>query len=433
MGSWWGTVRGYGGVRVQLAATRHGPEHEGPFLGRRLTVDAADFVTSDGTPVISLLKSADPRLTFIYGVQKIIQPSIEQPFDRDLLYWTVRQLHAVDPERTRRIFWEVGNEVVGAHFDPKGIARLPENRGIKREDNFQGYDLAWKQEYYAEEYLAPAIEAIRRASQDVYGDPRAIRILLGSMNPYNQPNRKFLEKTMATVFSGRIATSLKGKPLADEIDALNVHYMFSDGRDQFDRVTAKEKTMQQYTEAYLRTGMVKRLWITEEYGGVGKGGTSIVDTGFRFLGWAARNRLDAEQTRLIWYGDRAGDGGGRSAVELLGRFLADRRLSYRSCNWPGLDGHLLLAQGGDGAHRLIAALIPRDGVMPAQLHVDLPKGLSAGRIILVRYRDDASPQFERPSFAEQDRTLTIDLPTPLAGASLLLVTPENDAFRTESD
>ena len=53
---------------------------------------------------------------------------------------------------------------------------------------FFGYDLKWKEEYYVNDYLAPAVEAIERAAKDVYGDPRRIRILLGSMNPYNKPN-----------------------------------------------------------------------------------------------------------------------------------------------------------------------------------------------------------------------------------------------------
>ena len=428
MGAWWGTVRGYGGARVGLT-TRSGEAIEGPFQQHQVAVQANDFTTTDGTPVLPLLEAADRRVTFIYGVQKLIRPTLE-PFDRDLLYVTVRRLHAANPELGRRICWEVGNEVVGAHFDPKGIARLPENHGIKREDNFQGYDLDWKRDFYIEEYLAPAVEAIRRAAQEVYGDPRTIRILLGSMNPYNKPNRAFLEKTMAATFTGRQAPSLAGHTVASQIDALNVHYMFSTGRENFDGVLAKTETMQCYVDQYLRTGLVKRLWITEEYGGVGKGGVSIVAAGFRFLAWVAANRLDSEQTRVIWYGDKAEDGGGRAAVELLGRFLEGRRLDYRCQAESELTLHLLHATATGKDPRLLAALIP-SRPFTGTISLALPEGLAPGSITLVRYAAEAAPRNERLTVTLEDRRLDLKITEAVAEPALLLISTADDVGALE--
>jgi len=109
------------------------------------------------------------------------------------------------------VAWEIGNEIVSGHFNPRGLPKERVARGPAPDGTYHGYDLRWKLDYYVNQYLAPAVEAIERASQDVYRDPGAIRILVGSMNPYNKPNITFLKQVMAARFDGRFAPSLRGQ------------------------------------------------------------------------------------------------------------------------------------------------------------------------------------------------------------------------------
>lgn len=212
-----------------------------------------------------------------------------------------------------------------ARGDLPGKRQEQEPRPGQREDNFFGYDLKWKEDYYVNEFLAPAIEATERASKDVYGDPLRIQVALGSMNPYNRQNIEFLANVMDRTFDGRQAPTLKGEPIWKHIDLLTVHSMTGSPRSI--------ETLQQYHDDYLKTGKVKGIWITEDHGRAGKGPVTILDRGLRFLAWAARNNLSGAQTRLCWWGEgeREPGGSGREATALLGGFLAGRplHLSHR--------------------------------------------------------------------------------------------------------
>jgi hypothetical protein len=223
---------------------------------------------------------------------------------------------------------------------------------VAPDGKFHGYDLDWKEDFYVEEYLAPAIEVIERASNDVYGDPRKIKILLGSMNPYNRQNIEFLRNVMQREFNGRCAPTLAGEPVWKHIDVLTVHYMFGGERTV--------QRMQGYVDDYLRTGKVDGIWMTEDHGRAGKGPVTVIDRGFRFMAWVARNKLDATQARLVWWGDGARKPGGsaRDAERLLGDFLCGRTLHF--LDWAGDDGHIYVISDGVDTEtsRILVALVP---------------------------------------------------------------------------
>lgn len=372
VGRWWNTVRSYGGTHTGVYATDDSPKHVGPFTGRTVRVGLADFHSrfnrSRRCAEQLIPDLIEHRFTAIYQMTTIVRPSLE-PFDKDLAYWTVYQIHKKFPEAWQRVAWQIGNEVVSAHFDPKGVKRQGKPPEVSPDGKFHGYDLGWKEDFYVEEYLAPAIEAVERASNDVYGDPRKIKILLGSMNPYNRQNIGFLRNVMEREFTGRRAPTLEGDPIWKHIDVLTVHYMFGGERTV--------ERMQGYVDDYLRKGKVQGIWTTEEHGRAGKGPVTVIGRGFRFLAWVARNKLDADQARLVWWGDgtRKPGGSARDAERLLGDFLSGRSLCFREKEEE--NGHIYVIGDGVDASmtRILVALVPKpDSTFDlGELRVGLPE------------------------------------------------------------
>ena len=359
----WNTVRSYGGTHVgfHVAENKAAPALKGPFTGKEVRIQLADFHGARGGKSAEQLipELVKHKITGIYMMTNTVRPSTE-PFDKDRAYWAVRLIHEKFPKANENVVWQIGNEVVSGHFDPKGVwkklTQEEKKRNGMKEDNFFGYDLKWKEEYYVNEYLAPAIEAIERASKDVYGDPRKIRIALGSMNPYNKPNLVFLKNVMERKFDGKQAPTLKGEEVWKHFDVLTVHYMASS--------PGTVATLQKYNDDYLKTGKVQGIWITEDHGHAGKGPVTIVDRGLRFLAWAAKNNLSGEQTRLCWWGEGAPEPGGpgKEATALLGEFFAGRKLHFDSQAVSGGTVYTLSDGNDASVQRILIALVPgRDG------------------------------------------------------------------------
>ena len=371
----WNTVRSYGGTHVGIydAGSPSAPARKGPFTGNEIRVGLDNFHAARGGRTAAQLipDLIQHRATAIYLMSNIVSPGLK-PFDKDLAYWAVRQIHEKYPEASRWIVWQMGNEVVSGHFDPKEVWQkgAPQKKAAQKEDNFFGYDLKWKEDFYVNDYLAPAIEAVERASRDLYGDPLQIQIALGSMNPYNRQNLEFLKNVMGRTFDGKRAPTLKNEPVWKHIDLLTVHYMTGSPRTI--------ETLQQYHDDYLKTGKVKGIWITEDHGRAGRGPVTILDRGLRFLSWVAHNHLTAEQARLCWWGEgeREPGGMGREATELLGRFLRDRPLFFARQQLAAADVYVLSDAIGDGVERVLTAIVPhRDGILPVGgLRLELPAG-----------------------------------------------------------
>jgi hypothetical protein len=428
-GKTWNTVRSYGGTHVGIQEENPAaPPRKGPFTGREVRFVLEDFRGPRGRRSAAELvpELIAHRITAIYLMTSIVRPSME-PFDKDRAYWAVRQIHERFPEAHRRIVWQMGNEVVSGHFDPKGVwdrrdAGAPGKRQGQapggKEDNFFGYDLKWKEDYYVDRYLAPAIEATERASRDVYGDPRKIRIALGSMNPYNRPNLAFLANVMGRSFDGAQAPTLKGEPVWKHIDLLTVHYMAGSPRTI--------ETLQQYHDEYLRPGKVQGIWITEDHGHAGKGPVTILDRGLRFLDWAVRNHLTGEQARLCWWGEGAREpgGSGMEATRLLGEFLAGRALWFSHRQQGG--AHIYtLADGADAKlSRGLVAIVPeRSGPFDCDgLALTLPPGTGekTWHARVVNYSTETAPRVSPVAFPRGGGAVTVAVKSPVTGAWVLL-------------
>lgn len=428
-GKIWNTVRSYGGTHVGIQAENPAaPPRKGPFTGRDVRFTLDDFHGRRGGKSAAQLipELIQHQFTAIYLMTDIVRPSLE-PFDKDRAYWAVRQIHEKFPEAYRHVVWQMGNEVVSGHFDPKGVWNRGEGAKQKqREDNFFGYDLKWKEDYYVNDYLAPAIEAIERASRDVYGDPRKIQIALGSMNPYNRPNVEFLANVMKRTFDGRQAPTLKGEPVWKHIDLLTVHYMAGSA--------GTIERLQQYHDLYLKTGMIKGIWITEDHGRAGKGPVTIVDRGLRFLAWAAKNNLSAMQTRLCWWGEseRHPGGQGREATALLGRFLAGRPLHFSHRQENAADIYVLTDAADGKLSRGLVAIVPeRFGVLDCgKLTVALPAAAAEKTWIAraVSYSLEMPPQISEVALSRSAESLIVPVNARVSGAWLLIFADDPTAL-----
>lgn len=434
-GTTWNTVRSYGGTHVGIQAeTPSAPPRRGPFSGREVRLSLDDFRGPRGTKSAAQLipDLIEHGFDAMYIMTNIVRPGVE-PFDRDRAYWAVRMIHEAFPEARRHVVWQIGNEVVSGHFDPKGVWKTREEgaeqktaRPGQREDNFFGYDLKWKEDYYVNDYLAPAIEAVERAAKDLHGDPRAIRVALGSMNPYNRQNVEFLRNVMERSFDSRQAPSLTGEPVWKHIDLLTVHYMAGS--------PGTIARLQQYLDEYLRPGKINGIWLTEDFGNAGKGPVTIVDRGLRFLDWAARNGLSADQTRLCWWGENARKpgGSGREATVLLGAFLSGRPLFFSHRQDGDVHMYALSDAADANLSRGMIAVVPERGGAAEidAVTIRLPAGAAAKAwsARLVSYSVDAPPQIAGAKLSRDGTSLRFSGPLRGANAWLLMFAEDPSAL-----
>jgi len=425
----WTTVRSYGGPHIGIsAATGKAPPREGPFTGKTVSIGLRDFRAPRGAGaktaeqlIPELIKH---HITAIYIMTNLIRPSVDEAFDKDLVYWTLRQIYETYPEAYRYVVFEIGNEVVSGHFDPKGLRGQPGFQpGIAPDGKFFGYDLEWKLDYYINAYLAPSIEVIRQVSRDVYGDASKIKILLGSVNPYNRQNIWFLKTLMDSKFDGVHAPILKDEPVWKHFDVISVHYM--GGSD------SNMGTMQEFHDLYLKTGKVEGIWNTEDHGGRGgRGPVTIVDRGLRHLAWAAANGLSADQTRIVWYGDNAAKLGGRAreAIYLLGDFLHGRPIYLSRSKLTGANVYLVADGDDETVSRILVAIVPdRSSNLDAgNVRLCLPRQclLSDWNARAFQYSTSAPAEETVPRVSRDERALIVNLSRSVSGPLLLFLSGE---------
>lgn len=329
--------RHYGGVWMGIspeASERGGPggeKHKGPFTGRDIGLRIEDFrsqrptdVNRDRTAVEIIPEAIRNQIDIVYTIKTIVPP-VRGPFDKDLLYWTVRLIHERFPEAKDRIYWQIGNELLGGHFDPlRNMEKYPVPPYKSRDGRIRGYAIDWKVDYYVNDYFAPAAESIRKASEDVYGNPDAIRMLIGSVNPYNEENLEFLDRMLDSTIDGRQAPSLAGMPLLDICNSLTVHYMFRRAEE-----TTLLDTMDKLAGG-LSSGKFSKVWMTEEHGNRGQGPVTMLRTCSLFMDWVARHGLNSDQAKIIWFGDNTTRPGGnmQEVMARLTAFLGGKPLEY---------------------------------------------------------------------------------------------------------
>ena len=267
---------------------------DGPFARQPVEVSLADFrdwKRKDARGLHENLKALienDRAALFIAP-----WPTAITTLQQDHIWGAMKLIYGATPGAEGRIFFQWGDDInhrrlgvvanqrsVG--FEPRGGANAP-----------RGSNLPADAVAYVENYFAPAVEATRKASEEIFRDPQHIPIILGSCARASVPeNRDWYRRVLEQEITGVTAPSLKGRKVISLVDYLTVNYPFAGVHDS---IALQE----------LWTGhgdKVKGLWVTEEYGvsGRGAGAGTLLEKLARYLDWVAGNQLTAQQTRLFW-------------------------------------------------------------------------------------------------------------------------------------
>ena len=419
----WKTVRGYGGPHVGLpikgVPTGEGePVRIGPFTGSEIRVSLRDIRRhrNPNSRSIDLLvpEIIQNDLTAIYIMTSVIHPSMGL-FNKDMAYWALRLLYERFPDADKHVYWQIGNEVNGLHFDPKGLKEKIEATG---ESRWKYFNTKEQQDLYVEGYLAPAIESIYRVSQDVYGDPHRIKILLGSAaNSYNPNSIQWICDVMDRNIVGTQAPSLVGDPVWKHIDILTIHYPFARGNGG--------EVAQEVYERYMQTGKVEGIWITEEHGRQGKGPVTIADRSLQFIHWIAKNHLNAEQTRLVWWGTGIEKPAGKpiEAVQILGKILSHLPLWVAMEKRGDARIYVMVNEADQTIDRLTIVIVPdaSSEISLGDLTLSLPEGGSpeTWMVQATQFSSEEPPVGWNPETSWEESRLTINIGKQVAEPLIL--------------
>lgn len=228
---------------------------------------------------------------------------LETMVRKDELYWSVRGFCERRAAADLPVIFHLGNEVNAFHVPWKNHPHL-----VSR---------------VVEYNLAPAMDAVRRASADVYGDAEALPIMLGSITSPWPLGHGFLNAMVNSPIEGDMAPSLAGRSVDEFGDYATVHY------------TMKGPFWSHYLEGIYRrmvvSGKVKGFWSTEELGGNADVHRApyMVAAPFRYLDWWSRRDWAPRRGGLIYWGDTRSRDGYTTAVdvqEMVGGFLGDHAL-----------------------------------------------------------------------------------------------------------
>lgn len=277
------------------------------------------------TNYIQAIKQADEAgidLAFVAGQVNVLNHGVNKPVEymmakqgaylKDTFYAAYVRFNTGDlANRKNTIYWEIGNEINSSHrFAMRDLTNGKHVRGHPG----HAHD-------YIEYYLAPAVEALRTAAKDVYGDPSRVKILLGSVSGILKPeNQRYLDLILNSTIRGEHAPSLAGKKVTDVIDVMVIHY--SNGQRDL---------LEHFHDKWIATGKVTDFWSTEELGWRGRGDYCVSLVSFKWLEFILQNQWPSSaQPRVIFWGDQAKHYGevtqGAGALKILGPFLADHPL-----------------------------------------------------------------------------------------------------------
>ena len=290
----WKTVRQFDGPTTALPAKMpvDGQVLAGPFNGTPVEMDLSWFRdplkrTSLGLDRnLPAILSAD--ITAIY-----IAPwrSMLGKLQQDQIWALLKLAYGSDPRTEKRLLFQWGDDInsqrLGTDTDTRTIKATPRNGSSYVRNANQPADAA----SYAENYFAPAVEAVRAASKSVFGDERKIPVLIGSCARAGlEANRDWFRSVLEHTIQGELAPTLKGRKVVDLVDYLTVNHPFADAPNT--------KALQALWNTYGK--QVKGLWITEEFGNVGRSPAQVINRAALFLEWVSANDLDSQQSRLIW-------------------------------------------------------------------------------------------------------------------------------------
>ena len=290
----WRTVRQFDGPSSALPVKplTPGTRLDGPFNGAPVFMDLAWF--------------RDPSKKTSLGLDRnlpsILQGGLDGIFiapwrtmlgktEQDQIWALLKLAYSLSPDAEKHLFFQWGDDIntrrLGTAPTAKLIEATPRHGVAYKRDANQPADAA----AYAENFFAPAVEAVRKASTDVFGEPGKIPVMIGSCARAGlDENRDWFRSVLEHTIGGELAPSLKGKRVIDLVDYLTVNHPFADASDT--------KALQALWNSYGK--QVRGLWITEEFGTIARTDTQFTTRVALFLEWVAANQLDSQQARLVW-------------------------------------------------------------------------------------------------------------------------------------
>lgn len=261
---------------------------------------------------------------------------------KDCVYEQVKYFNSGDFKDYPLLYWQVGNEINSiTHFNIEKIKWSGSPwRYFNRLDRIPAY---------VELFFAPAVEAIEKASEDIYGDPDKIKVVLGSIaNYYNPKSQRWLEELLNTEIKGERAKSLKGDKVWQHVDIISIHYLVSSAR--FKRLW--RPALDYLYNKWILTKKIEGIWATEEHGASGYGMSEIPVISFRWLDWWSRHKWNCKIGKCIFWGDSlVGEGlPGVYAEGLIGNYLEDKELINLTDNLEiigkGIEGYAFKTKDG---------------------------------------------------------------------------------------
>jgi hypothetical protein len=295
----WKTVRQFDGPSTALPTKTPagGKVLTGPFNGTPVEMDLSWF----REPLKRNSLGLDRNLPVVLGADLTaiyIAPwrSMLGKLQQDQIWALLKLAYGSDPRTEKRLLFQWGDDInsqrLGTDTDTRIVKATPRNgSGYVRNAN-QPADAA----SYAENYFAPAVEAVRAASKSVFGEEQRIPVLIGSCARAGlEANRDWFRSVLEHTIEGELAPTLKGRKIIDLVDYLTVNHPFADAPNT--------KALQALWNTYGKR--VKGLWITEEFGNVANSPAQVMIRAALFLEWVSANDLDSQQARLIWnFGSR---------------------------------------------------------------------------------------------------------------------------------
>lgn len=284
--------------------------YPGPFAGQPVELSLADYrdwKRKDARGLDEDLKSLiEQDRAGLYIAPWVSTFTTEQ---QDAVWALMKAVYGANVGAEGRVFFQWGDDInfrkLGTVTSTRVLSSSPRGGASPARGANQAADAV----AYAENYFAPAVEATRRASAEIYRDERHIPILIGSCARASQgENRQWYSKVLGHELAGTSAPSLKGKKVIELTDYLTVNYPFFGVHDAL----ALQELWEQYG------AKVKGLWVTEEFGSTSRSTSVFLERLCLFLEWAATNQLDAQQTRLFWNLPARGDEKGNDLPRRLG-------------------------------------------------------------------------------------------------------------------
>ena len=243
---------------------------------------------------------------------------------KDIVYEQSLKLTML-PNAADRVYWQVGNEISSPSYSR--TIRYWQGQAFGAGMNYDSFVIP----YYVENFLAPTVEAIDKASLKAYGEVGKINICLGSLtNARSTAAQIFLDELLNYEIVGTNSPSLKKKKISDLIHIITIHYTAGTAS------TAEWEDILTHYKSYSGTGRIKGVWSTEEVGiqtALGGAGGAIGSVAtFRYLEWAIKNNFSSREVRTNYYGWATGEI--PSTTDTFNQFIFDFLGDSKLANIP---------------------------------------------------------------------------------------------------